>query len=177
MIRIALVVAIAENGVIGHAGALPWRISDDLKWFKKVTMGKPVIMGRKTYESIGKPLPGRKNIIITRMNAFQAEGMHVAGSITEAVASGRQFARAAGEGEVCIIGGGEIYAQAIGMTDRLYVTRVNAKVEGDVRFPSIAADQWAENIVGNCIKSERNQYACEFVIFDRLAEAGETPPI
>lgn len=175
MIRIALVVAVAENGVIGNAGALPWRISDDLKWFRKTTMGKPVVMGRKTYESIGEPLSGRDNIVVTRDERFSRGGVIAARSIVEAVAKARECAAARGADEICVIGGGELYAQMIAAADRIYFTRVKAEVEGDGRFPPIVASDWSETVMGNCLKSERNQYACEFVMLDRVVAAGRVP--
>lgn len=176
MTRIALVAAVAENGVIGSAGALPWRISDDLKWFKRATTGKPVIMGRKTYESIGEPLPGRDNIVVTRDENFQPEGVIIARNLETALARAHDCADARGVEEVCVIGGGEIYAQTIDAATRIYLTRVKAHVAGESSFPALKAAEWRETAAGECLKSERNQYACEFVILDRVVPAGRTPP-
>lgn len=128
---ISIIVAIAENGVIGRDNGLPWRLSTDLKRFKAITMGKPVVMGRKTYQSIGKPLPGRVNIVVSRDPAFAAEGVVVVRSLDEA------FARAGDAAEICVIGGGEIYRQALPLADRLYVTEVKAPIDGDTTFPAI----------------------------------------
>lgn len=163
MTRVALVVAVSRNGVIGDQGKLPWRISDDLKWFKKVTLGKPVVMGRKTFESIGKALPGRANIVVTRAAGWSAEGAVRAGGVDEAL----RLADEAGADEICVIGGGEIYAQTIGMADRIYLTRVDLSLEGAIRFPEIAEGDWRWTADGGCEKSEKNEYSCEFFILDR----------
>ena len=139
MSRIAFVVAVSRNGVIGRAGGLPWHISSDLKRFKAITMGKPLIMGRKTWESLPKkPLPGRQNIVITRQKNYQAEGAVVVGDAASALA-------VAGEvEEICVIGGGEIFANFLAKADRIYLTEVDLEVEGDTRFPPIAPNQWLE---------------------------------
>lgn len=167
MTRLALVVAVSRNGVIGDQGRLPWRISDDLKWFKKVTLGKPVVMGRKTFESIGKALPGRANIVVTRSADWSAEGAVRAGSVDEALALGAQLAGEAGAGEICVIGGGEIYAQTVARADRIYLTRVDVRLDGAVRFPDLAEGDWRRTSDGGCEKSEKNEYSCEFFILDR----------
>jgi dihydrofolate reductase len=139
MSRIALVVAVSRNGVIGRAGGLPWHISSDLKRFKAITMGKPLIMGRKTWESLPKkPLPGRQNIVITRQASYQAEGAVVVADTALAMA-------AAGEAEeIAVIGGGEIYRMFFAKADRIYLTEVDLEVEGDTRFPRIDPSQWLE---------------------------------
>ncbi|HOP19786.1 MAG TPA: dihydrofolate reductase [Amphiplicatus sp.] len=167
MTRLALVVAVSRNGVIGDQGRLPWRISDDLKWFKKVTLGKPVVMGRKTFESIGKALPGRANIVVTRSADWSAEGAIRAGGVEEALAIGVQLAEAAGADEICVIGGGEIYAQTVARADRIYLTRVDVRLDGAVRFPDLAEEDWRRTSDGGCEKSEKNEYSCEFFILDR----------
>jgi dihydrofolate reductase len=166
--RVALVVAIAENGVIGDKGAMPWRISDDLKWFKKVTLGKPVIMGRKTFESIGKPLPGRRNIVVTRSASWEKEGVIRAAGVDEALRLAAAFAAEDGAEEVCVIGGGEIYAQTLDLAQRIYLTRVAAAVEGDAYFPPLEEGAWRARPAGGCEKSEKNQHSCQFFILDRV---------
>ena len=139
MTRIALVVAVARNGVIGRHGGLPWHISSDLKRFKEITMGKPVIMGRKTWESLPKkPLPGRLNIVITRRQGFVAEGATVVASPEAALAA------AVGVEEIAVIGGGEIYDTFLILADRIYLTEVDLYVEGDTRFPAINPRHWQE---------------------------------
>lgn len=174
--KVSLVAAVARNGVIGVGGALAWRISDDLKWFKKVTMGKPVIMGRKTFESIGKPLPGRDNIVITRSREFSVQGVIVARDIDYALSRAEECAAQRETDEICIIGGGEIYAQTLARADRIYLTRVDAVVDGDVFFPRLDSREWTERRESACEKNDRNQHACEFFILDRRAgEGGEIP--
>ena len=166
-VRISLVVAVARNGVIGANGDLAWRISDDLKWFKSVTMGKPMVMGRKTFESIGKALPGRDNIVATRARDFRAERIFIARSVPEALELARGCARAAEADEVCVIGGGEIYGQTLERADRIYLTRVDAEPAGDAYFPPVDSRQWRESREGGCEKTPQNQHACEFFILDR----------
>jgi len=148
MTELAIIVAAAENGVIGRGNALPWHIPGDLRHFKRVTMGKPIIMGRKTYESIGKPLPGRTNIVITRNPRFQADGVTAASTLQDAleiaVAAVAREAPSDGVDEVCVIGGAEVYAAALPLADRMYLTRVHASIEGDARLPEIDWAQWRE---------------------------------
>jgi dihydrofolate reductase len=139
--RIAFVVAVARNGVIGAKGDLPWRISSDLKRFKQITMGKPVIMGRKTWESLPKrPLAGRLNIVITRDRAYEAHGATVVASVDEAMVAARQ----ANAEEICVIGGSEIFRQFLAVADRLYLTEVDLAPEGDAVFPPLDFRQWTE---------------------------------
>jgi len=164
-----MVVAVARNGVIGAEGGLAWKISDDLKWFKSVTTGKPVIMGRKTFDSIGKALPGRDNVVVTRSLAFAAEGVYIARTLDGAIALGDELAEARGADECCIIGGAEIYAQLLARTDRLYLTRVDASVEGDVFFPALDSADWRETRVSGCEPNHKNEYGCDFFILDRKA--------
>lgn len=139
MSRISFVVAVSRNGVIGRDGGLPWHISTDLKRFKAITMGKPLIMGRKTWESLPKkPLPGRPNIVITRQKNYRAEGASVVSDIPLALAAAGQVE------EVCVIGGGEIFDMFLAQTDRIYLTEVDLEVEGDTFFPPIDPAQWTE---------------------------------
>ncbi|MCL4121095.1 UNVERIFIED_CONTAM: hypothetical protein GTU68_044418 [Idotea baltica] len=128
----------ADNRTIGRNNELPWHLPDDLKYFKSVTMGKPIVMGRKTFDSIGRPLPGRLNIVITRNTEWQHPGVKTAASLQQAVAI------AAPIQEVMVIGGEEIYRTAIELADRLYVTRVQAEVEGDAFFPQYNESEWQE---------------------------------
>lgn len=164
--RLALIVAVARNGVIGRGGGLAWKISDDLKWFKSVTTGKPVIMGRRTFDSIGKPLPDRLNIVISRTMAPR-EGVEVASSIEDALRRAADAASALDAAEIFIIGGAEIYARTLPLADRIYLTAVDADVAGDVRFPAIEPKDWTCRLVGRAEKSPRNDHACEFFILDR----------
>ena len=144
MIETVLLVAVAENGVIGSKGSIPWRVKSDVLRLKAMTMGKPVVMGRKTFESLRRPLPGRTNIVITRDANFRAAGALVTSSFADAraIALGDALRRSATE--VAVIGGAEIYAQWIGLADRLEVTEVHARPEGDTRFPAIDAADWEE---------------------------------
>jgi dihydrofolate reductase len=140
--RIAFVVAIARNGVIGRQGGLPWRLPSDLKRFKAITMGKPIIMGRKTWESLPKrPLPGRENIVITRQSNYQAEGAKIVATIED----GLRLAESSGPEEIAIIGGGEIYRSLFNRADRLYLTEVELEAEGDTFFPAINPSEWRES--------------------------------
>lgn len=142
--RIALVVAGAENGVIGKRGKLPWHISSDLKYFRAMTMNKPVVMGRKTFESIGKPLDGRDNIVITRNPDFQASGVHVVANVEEALALAREKASERRADEISVIGGAQIYEQTLDQADVLYLTEVHAAPEGDAFFPKLDRSVWRE---------------------------------
>lgn len=169
--KIVFVVAIARNGVIGAKGGMPWRLSTDLKRFKALTMGKPVVMGRKTWESIGRPLPGRLNIVVTRDPAYRAEGAVVTRSLEEALeAAGRQDAA-----ETCVIGGGEIYRQALPQADVLHVTHVDADVEGETVFPEIDPGTWrvvSSEAVGT---GEKDIYPTRYVVYQRRGQDGSAP--
>jgi dihydrofolate reductase len=169
--HIAIYVAIAENGVIGSKGGLPWRLSTDLKRFKAGTMGKPIIMGRKTWESFPKrPLPGRLNVIVTRDKAYRAEGAETASSLQDAVALATIRARCmAGADEICVIGGGEIYAQALPLADRLHVTHVLAKVDGDTVFPPIDPEIWYLVSAEDFPAGEKDTHATRYAVYERRA--------
>jgi dihydrofolate reductase len=143
-ISIVLVAAVAENGVIGQGGALPWRLRSDMKHFRAATLGKPVVMGRKTFLSIGKPLPGRTNIVASRDRAFAASGVLVAESVAAALAVARGDALRRGAAEVVIIGGADLYAQLMDRADRLVITRVHLQPDGDTKFPVIDPNVWQE---------------------------------
>ncbi|RUV30271.1 MAG: dihydrofolate reductase [Mesorhizobium sp.] len=165
---VAIYVAIAENGVIGRDGGLPWRLSSDLKRFKADTMGKPIIMGRKTYEGIGRPLPGRLSIVVTRAKAWRAEGVEIVHSLDEAISLAKVRGRCmAGADEICIIGGGEIYTQALPLADRLHVTHVLAAVDGDVHFPPIDPDLWRIVRSENVPAGEKDSHATRYSVYER----------
>ena len=152
-----------ERGAIGRAGGLPWRLPDDLKRFKALTMGKPIVMGRKTWDSIGRPLPGRHSIVVTRRGGLEIAGVTVVGSIEQAIA-------AAGDvPEVCIIGGAEIYRLSLPLTDVLHVTRVHAVVEADTYFPPIDPLEWHEVAREEHPADEKHPYAYAFVEMRRRA--------
>lgn len=137
MTRLTLVVARARNGVIGKDGALPWRMSSDLKHFKATTLGKPVLMGRRTWESLGRPLPGRANIVVTRTARVATPGAWTFSDLAAACAAGRAMAEAAGVDDVCVIGGGALYAETLPCADRIVLTEVDLEPDGDVVLPPI----------------------------------------
>jgi len=162
---ISLIVAASTNNVIGAQGELPWRLSSDLKRFKAITMGKPIVMGRLTYESIGRALPGRQNIVITRQAEFKAEGCDVVQSIDAAIA-------AAGDAEeIVIIGGSHIYQEFLPRADRIYLTRVQADVEGDTYLPDLAADEWRESSREEYDADESNDFDVVCTNLERLPVA------
>ncbi len=167
MIQLAAIVAAAENGVIGRNNALPWHLSEDLKYFKRVTMGKPIVMGRKTFESIGKPLPGRTNIVITRNPVYQAEGVKVVPSLDEALLLASDIALIDGVEELLVIGGAEIYRESIPRADRLYLTEVHASVEGDAVLPEIDWTRWREVSRERHSAEAPNPYDYSFVVYER----------
>ena len=142
--EVVLIVAVAENGVIGANNAIPWRLKSDMSRFKALTMGKPLVMGRKTFISIGRPLPGRTNIVVTRDAGFRAEGVVVTHSFTDAKAIARGDALRRFVTEIAVIGGAEVYAQWMDDADRLEITEVHASPAGDTRFPTIDLAAWVE---------------------------------
>lgn len=166
---ITLVVAVAENGVIGRRGALPWRVPSDLKTFRRLTLGKPVIMGRKTYASIGKPLDGRDNIVVTRDAAFGADGVERAAGIEEAMALARTRAVARGVDEIMIIGGAEIFAAVLPMADRIWLTRIHARPEGDTFFPEPDPRSWREVSRTPIAPDARDEAPATLVEYERAA--------
>jgi dihydrofolate reductase len=141
--EIVLVVAVAANGVIGKDGAMPWHLPADLRHFKRLTTGKPVLMGRKTFQSIGKPLPGRHNIVLTRDTAWAADGVTVVPNLAEAIAAAGLDPRARA-GEIMVIGGAEIYKQALPIATRVELTRIHIQPEGDTFFPALDPALWHE---------------------------------
>ncbi len=158
---LSLVVAVSENDVIGRDNALPWHLPADLKHFKAVTMGKPIVMGRKTYESIGRPLPGRLNIVITRNRALEIPGVAVVGSFEEALA------RAGDVPEVAVIGGAELFRSALPLASRVYFTRVHGIFEGETKFPPLELTQWRETDRSTHPADDKHAYAMTFSTFDR----------
>ncbi len=160
--RISLIVARADNRVIGRRGRLPWRIPADMKYFKRVTMGKPIVMGRKTYESIGVALPGRTNIVVTNNPTIEAPDIKKARSIHEAL----KLAREEGGQEVMVIGGGQVYDATLPIADRIYLTEVHENVDGDAWFPHIDKSLWRE-ISREDHKKEADTPAFSFVVLDR----------
>lgn len=167
--RLALIVAQGRNRVIGNDNKLPWYLPEDLRYFKQVTLGKPIIMGRKTFESIGRPLPGRMNIVITRDQAWSAEGVTIVNSLDEAIEVGEAQALIDGCEEAVVIGGAQIYEQALSRIDRLYLTQVEAEPEGDAYFPQIEFAQWQELGRESFPAGDQpNRYPYSFIVLERL---------
>ena len=167
-LHISFVVAIADNGVIGRDNGLPWKLSGDMAFFKRVTMGKPVIMGRKTWESLPrKPLPGRPNIVVTRDAAYRADGGEVVTSAEAALARGRELARELGVDEIAVIGGAQLFAETFDHATRLYITEVHAEPEGDVSFPAFDASQWQEVSRERHEAGEKDSAPYSFVLLER----------
>lgn len=158
--RIYLVAAVAKNGVIGAGGNLPWRLPEDLRHFKKLTLGHPVIMGRRTWESLGKPLPGRENIVISRKSGFEAPGASVAASLEAAIAL------CAGEPVAFVIGGAEIYAAALPLADGLALTEIQRNYEGDTRFPEWDRKAWRASQKETHTSAEGVRF--DFVLYERV---------
>jgi len=159
----------ARNGVIGRDGGLPWRMKSDLAIFRAVTMGKPVIMGRKTWESLPKkPLPGRTNIVLSRDGSFEAKGALVCEDFSEAVQIAREQAEEDGQSEVCVIGGASLFALALTRASRLYLTEVEADVEGDVRLDPIDESRWREVRREHHPASEQDEHPFTFRVLERL---------
>lgn len=177
--RVSIIAAVADNGVIGRAGGLPWRLPADLRAFKRLTMGHHVIMGRKTWASIGRPLPGRTMVVLTRDAGLVLPGAHVVHALPDALA----LARAAGDTEAFVIGGAEVYERALPLADRLYLTRVHAQVEGDVRFPALPeaphephAAQWIEVAREDHAADEDHAHPFSLCTLERRRPAGPAAP-
>ena len=165
MSRVALVIARADNGVIGQQGKLPWRLAEDMRHFKAVTMGKPCIMGRKTWDSLpGKPLPGRSNIVVTRNRKFQADGARIVHSLADAL----KLAMVENSEEVAIIGGTEIYRSALPIADRIYLTEVHADFEGDTRLAPFERSEWRET--GRDVRVATDGLRYDFVVLQRVLQ-------
>nr|WP_295465541.1 dihydrofolate reductase [Mesorhizobium sp.] len=166
--RLVIHAAVAENGIIGTDGGLPWRLSSDLKRFKAGTMGRPIIMGRKTFEGIGKPLPGRLNIVVTRDRGWSHEGVEAVGSLQDAITLATVRGRCmAGVEEIAVIGGGEIYAQAMPIADRLCITHVLAEPAGDTKFPAINPAVWTATDCEDVPAGERDSHATRYCVYER----------
>ncbi len=157
---LSLIAAVAKDRAIGKDNRMPWHLPADFAWFKRTTLGHPVIMGRKTFESIGRPLPGRRNIVVTRNASFRAEGIEAAHSLTEAL-------RLAAD-DAFVIGGATLYTEALPQADRLYLTEVDAHVEADTFFPPWVHEEWREVSREPYPADEKNRYAMDFVVWERI---------
>ena len=164
---IALIVARARNGVIGRDNQLPWRLPEDLRYFKRMTIGKPVIMGRNTWESLGKPLPERDNIVITSNESFYAHGATVVNDLETALLLADSLADARGSDEIMIIGGAQIYAAALPQVTRAYITEVDADIDGDAFFPALDKNHWKETAHEKFSACEKNPFNYSFLTLER----------
>lgn len=162
--KIAMVMAAAENGVIGKNNQLPWHLPADLRHFRQMTGANPVIMGRKTYDSVGKPLPGRRNIIITRKRGLKIEGCEVVHSLADAIA----LAKTTNPPEASVVGGAEIFREAMGLADLIYLTRVHAKPDGDAFFEGPDLTQWKEVSREDCPADAKNPIPYSFITYERM---------
>lgn len=165
--RLSLIVATANNRVIGRENKMPWHLPNDLKYFKHVTMGKPIIMGRKTYDSIGRPLPGRSNIVVTRQTDWQPDGVNVVHSLAEGIACAESLPR--DDEEVIVIGGSQIYRAALPQAQRIYLTEIHADFDGDAFFPEISRDEWKEVGRDKHFADSANPYDHTFIVLDRVS--------
>jgi dihydrofolate reductase len=164
---VALIVAMAKNRVIGRNNALPWHLSEDLKYFKRVTLGKPVIMGRKTFESIGRPLPGRTNIVVSQ-SGFSAENIRVVNNLDDALKLADSIAHIDGVEEIMVIGGAQLYAHALPKVQRMYLTLVDAEVDGDAFFAEFDPSEWREVSREDHAPVEPNPYPYSFIVLERI---------
>jgi len=167
-VPLVLVVAVAENGVIGRDNGLPWRISGDLKHFKAVTMGKPLVMGRKTFESIGKPLPGRTNIVLTTDKAWRANGVIVAGDLEAALLAAQEDAKRTGANEIAIIGGSALFRETLPRAAKIELTEVHASPAGDTFFPAYDKSAFRETRRDGPHKGEKDEYPWSAVTLERI---------
>jgi dihydrofolate reductase len=166
-IRIALIVAMAENGIIGRDGGLPWRLPSDLKHFRRLTLGKPVIMGRRTYQSIGKPLEGRDTIVVSRQPDFAPPGVRTTPSLEAALALGRALAAERGAEEVMVAGGEGLFRAALVEASRIYLTLVHARPTGDTRFELPDPRVWLETARAPMPRGPGDQFPADFIVLER----------
>lgn len=168
MSTISLIAAVARNHIIGAGNDIPWRIPSDFAWFKRTTMGKPLVMGRKQFETFTKPLPGRPHIVVTRQADYQPhEGVLVRHSLADGLAAAAELAQSTGSNEIMVIGGGDIYAQALPLADRLYISHVDLEPAGDVRFPAIDPAIWAIVDTPDVPRSEKDPVSYDVRIYER----------
>ena len=172
---IVLLAAVAQNGVIGRDNALPWRLKSDMQHFRSATMGKPVVMGRKTYQSIGKPLGGRTSIVVSRDPAFAAPGILVAPNLTAALDAARGDALRRGASAIVVAGGADLYIQAMPLATQLSITEVRKSVDGDARFPAIDPQSWRETSRSEHQPAADDECSFAFVAYERVNAAAMTP--
>lgn len=165
--KVALIAAFAQNRVVGIDNTLPWHLPEDLKYFKRTTSGKAIIMGRKTYESIGRPLPNRTNIVVSRNPEFKADGVVTVSTLEEAITHAESVNHINGVDEVMIIGGAAIYEASLPMADRLYLTHVHANVKGDAYFPDVDLTSWKEVGREDFEKDDSNPFDYSFAVYDK----------
>jgi dihydrofolate reductase len=165
--RVAFVVAVAENGVIGRGAELPWRLPSDLKRFRQLTLGKPIIMGRKTYQAIGRPLDGRDSIVLSGRREGYPAGVHLAASIEEALALAARLAEARGAEEIAVIGGAEVFDAALPFAERIYLTLVHANPAGDRMLSPFCPDTWREVAREAMRRSSEDEFAADFMVLER----------
>jgi dihydrofolate reductase len=166
--RLAMIVAAAENDVIGRGNALPWDLPGDLRYFRRVTLGKPVIMGRRTFDAIGRPLPGRCNIVVSRDPDFAAAGVRVARSLDEALALAEAVAEIDGADEIMLIGGAQLYALGLPRVQRIYLTRVHGAVDGDTRLPALDWSQFRELSRERHARGDGDSHDYSCIVYERL---------
>ncbi|WP_273756302.1 dihydrofolate reductase [Bartonella sp. MM73XJBT] len=164
---ICLIAAVAENGVIGREGAMPWKLSTDLQRFKALTFGKPIIMGRKTWDSLGHPLPGRTNIVITRNGTWRAEGAVIVHSLSQACSVAKRIASQNDADAIFIIGGGEIFQQGLHIADKIFLTEVLASIKGDSFFPVFDKEKWTLVQTQYIPEGDKDSHPTRFVVYER----------
>ena len=169
MTILSMIVATADNNIIGKDNDMPWHLPADLAYFKKVTLGKPIIMCRKTYESIGRPLPGRRNIVISRDENYSADGIDTVTSVEQALALVDGSDGSDAVGEIMVIGGGAIYKHCLPNADRLYVTHIKAAIDGDTQFPNYDDGCWQKTDSELRVSDEKNAYDLDFCVYERKA--------
>ncbi len=163
---LSLIVAMAENRTIGLGGTMPWHISEDLKYFKRVTLGGPIIMGRKTFESIGRPLPGRSNIVVTRNRRYTQDGVDVVHDLDAAITKATAITNDS-KGEIFVIGGAQIYELAMPFADRIYMTEIHRSLDGDAWFPDLKSENWTETRREDHAPESADGPAFSFVVLER----------
>lgn len=165
--RISLIAAVAQNRIIGRDGGLPWHLPGDLKHFKTLTFGKPVVMGRKTFQSIGRPLPGRPNVVVSRGGMFRPEGVALCATLDDALDDAERMAYEIGADEIMVIGGERIYRDTLSVADRIYLTEVLCEPDGNAFFPEIDMARWVETVREDGQQSEGDDHDYNFVILDK----------